>query len=347
MKTLLTTLSLFLCSLTLAAQTPLIFSVNGAGTSANQGTFPTAINNVGELAGTYVDSSGFTHGFRSIGSDAFNTFSPFGATYSGVSGVNDSGFIVGWYSAPLNDPNGGGFGFIRNSAGIPVQIQAAPAGRESVTYANAINNSGSGIVVGSWLAATGGSNCFVRAINGAITTFTALTDQMDCDAVSINLSGEIAGYVSDSSNVYHGFFRDALGNITVFDPPGSVATFPYAINTSGQVAGIYENSANVYSAFLYTAGSFTTFSIPGSTLLFDGSAGYGYPISLNDSGEMAGVAVLTTSGNVVGWTRSSVGHIIEFSICGQTGITALNNAGKFTGYCGDESPVLNYEGFSF
>jgi hypothetical protein len=76
-------------------------------------------------------------------------------------------------------------------------------------------------------------------------------------AQAINLPGEIAGFCSDSSNVYHGFVRDEDGKFTTIDAPGADTKpgdyngiFPYSINDAGMVVGNYIDSKNVYHGFL-------------------------------------------------------------------------------------------------
>ncbi len=59
------------------------------------GTFATAINNSGEIAGTYIDGSNKTHGFV-LKSGAFSIIDFPGASLTQVTGVNDKGQIVGW-----------------------------------------------------------------------------------------------------------------------------------------------------------------------------------------------------------------------------------------------------------
>jgi hypothetical protein len=65
----------------------------------------------------------------------------------------------------------------------------------------------------------------------------------------------------------HGFVRDAQGNITSFDPPGSTETEPAIINASGVIAGSYFDAASLVHGFIRDAqGNITSFDPAGSTL---------------------------------------------------------------------------------
>lgn len=76
------------------------FSANindpNAGSGAGQGTTTAAINNKGELAGSYVDSAGVSHGFT-YNAGTFSTIDPTGSTSTMLFGLNDNGFAVGAY----------------------------------------------------------------------------------------------------------------------------------------------------------------------------------------------------------------------------------------------------------
>ena len=95
---------------------------------------------------------------------------------------------------------------------------------------------------------------FVRAPNGAITTFDvpgAGTGAFQGTLPqSISSAGTIVGYYFDASNVSHGFVRASDGAITTFDPPGSQGTFPASFNPPGAIVGYYLDASNVIHGFL-------------------------------------------------------------------------------------------------
>ena len=78
------------------------FEATGAGTGAYQGTgcfsdCPVSLNDKGEIAGSYYDSSYVQHGFLRTPGGAFVTVDPSGSTGTQPEGINNSGVIVGFY----------------------------------------------------------------------------------------------------------------------------------------------------------------------------------------------------------------------------------------------------------
>jgi hypothetical protein len=96
----------------------------------------------------------------------------------------------------------------------------------------------------------------------------------DC-SVTINIWGTITGSYLDANNNYHGFVRSPDGKFTTFDAPGADATsgnlngtFPNSINDAGAITGMYADSNGNSHGFLRgPEGSFTTFDVPGGSLV--------------------------------------------------------------------------------
>jgi len=65
------------------------------------------LNNQGEVVGTYNDKAGTAHGFTySIRTRTFEPINVPHSTSTVVNGVNDHGWIVGFYTAPNKDTIG-------------------------------------------------------------------------------------------------------------------------------------------------------------------------------------------------------------------------------------------------
>jgi hypothetical protein len=139
------------------------------------------------------------------------------------------------------------------------------------TIGNSIN--GAGTIAGQYADASGVIHGFVRAADGAITTFDAPGAGADGTATvaqSIDAAGIIAGYYSDMGGVFHGFVRAAAGTITTFDAPGAgtgagQGTFASSIDAAGAIAGWYSDASDVYHGFARSAsGAIYTFSASGA-----------------------------------------------------------------------------------
>jgi hypothetical protein len=131
-----------------------------ASTHSNCGTFPIAIDTVGNIAGTFFDSNGVIHGFYRSAGGAITSFDAPGAATAPVSGstalvlgtsglsIDDSGNIAGTYV----DAEGVGHGFLRIANGTVTSFDAPGAGTTGSlfagTTATAINAGGT--IVGAY-----------------------------------------------------------------------------------------------------------------------------------------------------------------------------------------------------
>lgn len=123
-------------------------------------------------------------------------------------------------------------------------------------------------MIGYYVDATVGAiHGFTRDRSGKFVSFDAPgagTGQLyGTIPLGVNVKGEIVGYYTDSNLVFHGFYRDALGNVTDLDPAGSVQTFAYSINDNGDVVGYWMPSLQAVRGFLREpSGKITSFSAP-------------------------------------------------------------------------------------
>jgi hypothetical protein len=82
-----------------------------------------------------------------------------------------------------------------------------------------------GAITGYYIDAGTVSHGFVRAPDGAITTFDApgagTEIYQGTITEGINPGGETAGYYLDASYVVHGFLRSPDGAFATFDAPGA------------------------------------------------------------------------------------------------------------------------------
>jgi probable HAF family extracellular repeat protein len=208
------------------------FSVTGAGTGKDQGTFPTCINGAGEIAGVYIDSNNVVHGFVRSSGGTFTTFdaaatssaqgNPYWGTY--VVAIDPAGDVAGAYM----DVNTTVIhGFVRAANGTITPIDAPNAG----TGAN-----------------------------------------QGTAATAIDPAGDVTGMYVDANSVIHGFLLPAGGAITVIDAPGAgtgsyQGTYPTGIDATGDVGGMYTDANNFVYGFVRASstGMIATYSAPGAS----------------------------------------------------------------------------------
>ncbi len=305
------------------------FNAPNAGTGASQGTFPSAINKNGWIAGTVVYRTGVSHGFLRQVSGAYVAVNAPTATQTFVSAINASNEAVGFLNAPTSIK-----GFLRNAAGkytllavtgadmtVATGINASetivgyehdangfhgflwtakggftvfdvPGSSAGTTFPLAINNAGT--VTGSFTDGNSFGRDFVRNSAGKFTTFEPIVGGTDTQATAINTSGQITGWGNDSSGNTDGFLRSATGGITKFFPAGAPGTQPTAINDGGSIVGYTFVTGCCDSAFERdSSGTDSYITIPFTN---SGSRAFG----INLSGEVMG-SYVDAAGAFHGW----------------------------------------------
>src|SRR5436309_1119905 len=206
---------------------------------------------------------GLELGLSSIARAAtFTTFDvPGASTGSGqgtlATSINPAGVITGYYL----DASGAFHGFLRAPDGSVTTFDAPGAGAgtdlRQGTFPKSINPSGA--ITGYYIDAGNVIHGFLRAPDGALTTFDApgAGAFLGTFAVSINPAGAVAGYYIEYDSVQrssktHGLLRDRGRALTVFDAPGSqgLFTFPLSINPAGAITGYYADANSVFHGFL-------------------------------------------------------------------------------------------------
>lgn len=201
-----------------------------------------------------------------------------------------------------------------SSAAVAATITTFKIPHSEDTYPLAINSSGD--VTGYYLDITGGRG-FIRASNGAVTTFAAFDSFTD--PTGINRRGATTGAYGNGA--IHGFVRGPGGKTTSFDPDGSVQTDPTGINSSGSIAGWYYDGSSVHG-FLRTNDTITSFDA--------GSGVDTFAYCINDSDTIGG-----TAGGA--FIRYADGTITTFNPVGSvyTNVFAINDSGAVAGAWSD------------
>lgn len=203
-----------------------------------KGTFPTAVNKRGEVAGYCLDSVEVAHGFVRDANGHVTVFDVPEVRGTFVSDINNTGVIVGYYV----DARRIHYGFVRDVKGRFTTLDAPSAGTEM------------GPPVMGHPEFRSGQGTFATGVNDA---------------------GAIAGYFIDAENLNHGFIWDKGRGFTTFDVEGSGGTEPQSISSSGYVIGTYQKDlpdarTHFYRfgdehGFLRTPdGTITVFDSPGS-----------------------------------------------------------------------------------
>ena len=215
--------------------------------------------------------------------------------------VNDSGAIVGYaldanllFHAFLRHPNGR-FSVFVGPGSCTSGIPGGCYGNEA-SFVNPLGSSignfedDSGNFVGHGLIRDATGNLSTFDAPGAGNGFYQGTGCPGCN-LGVNFWGSIAGSLTDSNNVWHGFLRSPEGTFTTFEATGSgtgayqgtgcYSDCPMGLNDFGSITGSYTDSNYVQHGFLRTAdGQFETLDPNGS----EGTQ----PESINNAGIIVG-----------------------------------------------------------
>ena len=254
-----------------------------------------------------------------------------GASFTGFTGINNEGQIVGQYTDRTGE-----YGLLY-SGGSFTQIDGPHPADYINTSITGINNGGQivGYTANSSDPASGVTGFLDN--NGVFTTIN-FPGARSTEPAGINDAGQIIGtYSTFGSYFTHGFIRSADGVYTTFDVPGTLGTSLNGINNRGQVVGYYATNTG-FIAFLYSNASFT--SLPNS---FGGIA------SLNNVGQFLSVEGVFdeinyqasfTSINVPGYNVTQASGINDAGqIVGDAYTDIGHSSGVFTGFVATPTPV--------
>jgi probable HAF family extracellular repeat protein len=202
-----------------------------------------AINDNGDVAGTYRDANNVTHGFI-YSNGGYTTIDGPGAAYGTyLTGINNSGQLaLSYTSTPANvahrwTPDGHG-GYTIQDFSVPGSLTTATGG---------IDNSGN--LVGYYQTPNYGG--YLWRSGGTNTTFNHPNDGGTTQALGINDNGDIVGAYFGTSHIT-GYLR-TNGGFADIDPPGSSYSYATGINNDGQIAGWYFTGQNFSQAHGFVA----------------------------------------------------------------------------------------------
>lgn len=311
-------------------------------------TQPSGINTKGQITGSYVDSSGVTHGFVRANNGKITTFDAPGSPGTTATAINDNGLITGYVSNIANS-----VGFIRSANGA--NYTTFSLGNYGYTFPYTIDSYGD--VGGTYYymgygyahhRPSNGSRSpgyngvqadgFVRDANGTVHAVVGegLVAPNNTYVTQINENGIWAAKSTDSiGDTFCNLFNNATG---VCNPAGTDTALPTGLNDSNQLSGSFHDAKGWHGYTENTDGSnYVTIDVAGATAT--------YTSGINQNGVISGN--YTDSGGISnGFVRAANLKISKFNVNGQNTTTvAINSGGTVTGYYTDSSG--NNHGFVY
>jgi hypothetical protein len=267
------------------------------------GTVPESINDLGVVAGFYIDSNNFEHGFLRSPEGKFTAFEVPGASGYGTTpiAINPEGAVVGYYT----DATYAFHAFLRRPDGAFATWvgpgECTGNGSQGCYGSGATNINAFGAVAGGYSDDSGNfvHHGFVRDVEGHLKTFDAPgagagTDQgTGCPGCAMGLSafGAVAGNYIDANSVSHGYLRSPDGRFVTFDAPGAgtaagqgtgcPSDCPTSLNESGAVMGSYIDANYTLHGYFRAPDGRTGTVDPAGTL-------YTWSSGMNDRGQITG-----------------------------------------------------------
>lgn len=246
-------------------------------------------------------------------------------------GMNDKGQVTGWY---IDRQTTAFHGFVvqRDGALTTFDVPAPLWTKSQQQVPEATITSGiseDGVIAGAYGSNYRGGS-FVRAANGAITTFSVGRNTI---AAAISPTGWVVGrYSLEGKHQNRPFLRDPAGATHDFSVPGAHGrAYPMVVNRSRAIAGV-AGPAHPDSS------SFQAFFRPahGKAVLFGDSHAAGMAVTgINDAGTVVGWFVnVVDKQQSIAFLRTSDGTLTNFTGPGgpiDTKAYAINKAGTIAG----------------
>lgn len=251
-----------------------------------------SLNNRGDAAGDYFDSSWVGHGFLRTSGGVFTTIDPPGSTATSAFAVNDFGVIVGAFI----DAGGILHGFQRSPSGTYTTIDFPGVPDSQLTGINDFGEIAGAYDLGNRASTRcPGPTCQAFSFflsSGQFTPFAdPVADPTLTFAFSINNRGQIAGLFKDPPGNMKGFVRNpGDGSFrTVQFPTADAFSYLEQINNLDVAAGEYSVSS-VAHGFLADSAHFVSLDFPDSV-------GTGLR-AVNDLGQAGGYFIATPGGPI-------------------------------------------------
>ncbi|HTZ98108.1 MAG TPA: hypothetical protein VMB18_17025 [Terriglobales bacterium] len=213
------------------------------------GTTPTFINVEGVIVGSYLDSTGTSHGFV-FNKGIYTTVSYPGALASGLSSINDLGEMSGFYCSDLACDSSAVFhSFVLSRTGVFTSFDPPGATGSEPSTVSLL-----GVVVGSYDTIeepTCTTQCLVYVLSQGRYATLSYPGALFTFAGGGNVWNAVTGIYFDSSGNGHGFLENN-GIYTSFDYPGASFTEATGINALGVTVGVFIDSEGNEHGFVRT-----------------------------------------------------------------------------------------------
>jgi hypothetical protein len=309
-----------LCSLTMA----LAFAACGWGQALTFVKGPHRMSHISAAAKAPSGDSGSSH-------YKFITIATPTSSYAVASGINNSGWVSGYYL----DSSSNYHGFVWQGGML-----------QTVDYPGAVNTilggiNDQGVAIGYYGDGTTNHTVTYAVSNATWSALPDIAGYSQNDGYCINNDGMAVGNAFGSGTSAAWIWDPGTSAYTFFEVPGAApyTTSPSCINDKNQVAGYYADSSGAYHGFVKAYGSYMTIDVPGAADTF--------PDGINDWGILQG-QIISGSGAAEGFaaTPGGVFTLVNYPGSAATAIVGINDHGDICGAYGGVgfSPAMAFVG---
>ena len=179
-----------------------------------------------------------------------------GSAQTQATGINNGGFITGFWSNTNMGTNDANFAFLFEPVGaklasINVIDPNTGQGTPPISQALGINNSN--VAAGFYVDANGVSHGFTYAVSTAAYTNVNIAKATATAVTGINDNDQQSGFYTNAKGHTLGFVRNSSGGVvTSFTVPGTTFTQLLGINNSGVAVGFYNDANGLPHGLYYT-----------------------------------------------------------------------------------------------
>jgi probable HAF family extracellular repeat protein len=242
------------------------FVYSGVDVPGSTSTTARSINNLGQIVGSFVDSTG-THAFL-FNNGKFSTIDVPGSAWTIATGINNAGQIVGGYGTGGETGNHGFL--VSNGAFSTFDV---PGSLDTIAYG--INNKGQ--IVGTYLGTDNFRHGF--RLSGGNYALVEVPNSRAGSARSVNDAGQIVGLSGFSAAAIGFVFSDGSYSKVELSPNTYVEAI--ALNNLGDIAGQEGGPQPPFRGFIRNGTERSAIELPGAPFSWNVQG-------INDLGQVVG-----------------------------------------------------------